>query len=179
MHPSFIIFITATFWLMINTIIENPILGTVGFLIVIILTYHSIKLVKTNPIIIDFINKVFMTIEFFRIIDAKSQMNKSQNLSIATNEFKHQIIEYNHQGNKYILRIPYHSTLVASMSNLQVFLINLDGSSKEITQQPGVPYMFTAHECGAIQIVAKNLDNEKQKHYGHNERPMFCNDVLD
>lgn len=88
-------------------------------------------------------------------------------------------IMYMYQNNNYEVMIPYHPHLMVPMLDLQAFLLFEDGTKTEITQQPGIPYMITAHEYGAKEIEIINNDTKASKKYGANDRPMFASELLD
>ena len=88
-------------------------------------------------------------------------------------------IVYMYQNNNYEVLIPYHAHLMVPMLDLQAFLLFEDGTRQEITQQPGIPYMITAHEYGAKEIEIINHDTKASKKYTANERPMFASELFD
>lgn len=68
------------------------------------------------------------------------------------------IITYTRFGKKYKLCVPYQRNLVSKMSSTKVTLC-MDTSEMDITQQPGLPYMFTAKQLGGQgYIVYKGQD---------------------
>jgi protein tyrosine phosphatase len=88
-------------------------------------------------------------------------------------------ILYERMSNEYRLVVPYSRRYVASMTQLKVELVYENGSRLDITQQPGIPYLFTANELGGKQIVVMNGDTGIEHTYSLNERPKYADETMD
>lgn len=87
-------------------------------------------------------------------------------------------ISYDRLNKQYQITVPFNRVRAATMSSLTVELIYSNGTRLNITQQPGVPYSYTAQELGGAFIDVCNADNEKQHSYV-GTRPLFCDEVMD
>lgn len=86
---------------------------------------------------------------------------------------------YKRLNREYQFIVPYSRRHVASMGQLKAELIYDDKSCLDITQQPGIPYIFTAQELGGETIVITNQENQQQYNYGSDTRPMFALETMD
>lgn len=86
-------------------------------------------------------------------------------------------IAYTRLARDYRLTVPYSRRHVATMCPLRVELVYDDTSRLEITQQPGIPYSFTAKELGGHSIVVTNTETGTTHIYY--DRPMFAPETLD
>lgn len=59
------------------------------------------------------------------------------------------------------------------MLNTKVFLMKEDGSSLDISQQPGCCYLITADILGGKGIRVENYDDEEVKTFEKNEIPVI------
>lgn len=87
-------------------------------------------------------------------------------------------IEYSVDNSKYNLHLPYNRRKRVPMINLTVVAHFANGSEKNITQQPGVPYLFSPEMIGADFIVIKNCVNDKTIIYNKEEIIGFAERAL-
>ena len=68
-------------------------------------------------------------------------------------------IVYSRNGRDKLINVPYNKNLRMKMNPFKVLLVTGD-KSKDITQEPGMPYLCSAKQLGAHKIIAQNkLDN--------------------
>lgn len=75
-------------------------------------------------------------------------------------------LPYFYNGQSYTLRIPYKRSQMARMDEYIVW-----ADEKNITQQPGIPYLLNAEELGCEKIRSCNVDTEEV--FVYNDAPMY------
>ena len=75
-------------------------------------------------------------------------------------------IPYYHNGISYSIRVPYKRSEMARMDEFIVW-----ADEKNITQQPGIPYLLDAEELGCKEITSCNVDTEET--FSYNGAPMY------
>ena len=87
-------------------------------------------------------------------------------------------ISYVRGGNPYQVVVPFQRRWVAAMVDLKAELMYADGSVLEITQQPGIPYSFTAGDLGGVTIEVTNTSTGA-KHSYSTTSPQFALEVME
>lgn len=82
-------------------------------------------------------------------------------------------ILYTYNGIERNLYVPYESSKVAEMSQYIVQLYYANGTTLDITQQPGVPYLVTAALLGGKEIRATEVNSEIVTVYEGNTTPLY------
>lgn len=88
-------------------------------------------------------------------------------------------IHYARMGHAHQFSIPYNRKMVAKMSQIKVYLHRDHESVHDITQQPGIPYVITAHELGGKYILAINEDDGQTFKYEKDVQPQYCVEVFE
>jgi hypothetical protein len=88
-------------------------------------------------------------------------------------------IHYDRMGHTYQFSMPYSRKMVAKMSQIKVYLHKDHESVHDITQQPGIPYVVTAHDLGGNYILALNEDNGETFRYEKDTKPGYCIEVFE
>lgn len=88
-------------------------------------------------------------------------------------------IIYERMGSQYILMVPYSRKYVAAMTQFKVELLRHDKEPLNITQQPGIPYIVTAHDLGGYSIRVTNEDTGISHEYKDTTPPMYGEEVMD
>lgn len=66
-------------------------------------------------------------------------------------------IPYLYGGEQYKITLPYGKAM--AMSGIKATAVTVDGQQHDMTQQPGIPYLFTPQELGLQQIILNNTYN--------------------
>ena len=82
---------------------------------------------------------------------------------------------WNNFGKQYFIMLPYSKINSYRMNNIEVFLYS-DSEIINITQQYGVPYVFTAKQLNGNYIKAIN-NNNKIEHNYIDEAPQYLKEV--
>lgn len=77
-------------------------------------------------------------------------------------------IPYFYNGQAYTVRVPYKRSQMARMDEYIVW-----ADEKNITQQPGIPYMLDAFALGCNEISSCNVETEEVTTY--DGVPMYLN----
>jgi len=86
-------------------------------------------------------------------------------------------ITYERTGQKCNLYIPVNLCFTVAMSQLRVEVIDHHGGHFDITQQPGLPYIVTAHDLGAEKIRVTNEETGDVHTYDKHTAPLYCKEV--
>lgn len=78
----------------------------------------------------------------------------------------HAEIPYYYNGQPYTIRVPYNRSQMAKMDEYLVW-----ADEKNITQQPGIPYMVNADALGCEKIRSCNADTEEV--FVYSGAPMY------
>lgn len=82
-------------------------------------------------------------------------------------------------GNERQVVVPYNRSNVMYMSTISVSVMERDGSYKDITQQPGLPYLITPNMLECECIVATNNNTGMSYTYTYDTAPLYCTEVYD
>jgi len=88
-------------------------------------------------------------------------------------------IYYFHENKEYMLTVPYNIISSVDMLQYQVDAIYENGDVKNITQQPGIPYLFNCIDLGCKSIKAINHETDVYHEYKDNVGPNFCQEICD
>lgn len=69
----------------------------------------------------------------------------------------------------YYLMVPYQYRLVAKLSQLRVHLVRPNEPDLDITQQPGIPYHFTARQLGGTGYRITSMNEGEDRLLGPDE----------
>ena len=119
-------------------------------------------------------NKLYMA---FKILNGLEINPIKSDFTPGNNEISANI-SYNYLGHNYNINIPYDSTKIIKMGQLDAFLNLEDDTVIKITQQPGVPYLVNAQMMNGKSILIINHDNDEQYEYDRFISPMFCKEVF-
>lgn len=102
--------------------------------------------------------------------------NKIQNIKTDTNtniKFYDNYLELNYVYNNinYNLYLPFNENKIQQMTNYEVFLLNNNKEPKNITQQPGIPYLVNAQMLNGLQICA--INEEQEIDFAYDNIPMY------
>lgn len=86
-------------------------------------------------------------------------------------------VPYKKLGHIYHTTLPFRRDKISNMSQLMVELLYEDGTLIDITQQPGIPYPYTAGHYGAINVLILNTITGKRTHYDQDIAPMYVDDI--
>lgn len=104
------------------------------------------------------------------------------NQTIANNDCvlngNHAEISYNYRGTKYNIIMPFNRNYAIDMIQFKVELLKKDDIVIDITQQAGLPYLFTAESLGGYDIRITNEDNGKTYNYGVKIPPGYGIEVM-
>lgn len=75
-------------------------------------------------------------------------------------------IPYFYNGTSWSIRVPYNRSLISYMDEFIVW-----ADTKNITQQPGIPYLLDAEELGCKEITSCNAETDET--FVYNGAPMF------
>ena len=67
-------------------------------------------------------------------------------------------VEYTHNDRKYHLQLPYDPSQRSRSINKKVYLRANNGTTREITQFPGIAYLMTAKQMGGYEIEIYDED---------------------
>ena len=88
-------------------------------------------------------------------------------------------IIYERLGKEYTIVVPYNRCQVANMSQLRATLVYADKTSIDITQQPGIPYIYSAADLGGEYITIVNAETGLTHNYTKTTRPIFAYETMD
>jgi hypothetical protein len=88
-------------------------------------------------------------------------------------------ITYNVMNEFRTINIPYSRQYIVPMSQFKAELLHNGNISKDITQQPGIPYMVSALDLGGTDIKITNQETEKAYIYHGNYIPMYAKEVME
>ena len=74
--------------------------------------------------------------------------------------------------------VPYNRMYVAPMSQFKAELLKINGESRNITQQPGIPYLINAEMLGGMCIRVTNEETSMTYEYKHDTCPLYCIEVM-
>lgn len=103
------------------------------------------------------IKSINMAIKIIDNIAAVTKSNTTSHCSINNSNLS-MSVTYTRVGRDKLLNIPYRSDLKEKMRMWKVLLISGKNKSKDITQEPGIPYMCTPEQLGGKEILASNSD---------------------
>jgi hypothetical protein len=101
-----------------------------------------------------------------------------QNFTINNNN-KIATLSYQYVGQTYNIQVPYDIGKIISMGQFKVELLQLDNTYRDITQQPGIPYLVSAKSLGGISIRFLNCENLKTHNYNDDQIPGYGIEVMD
>lgn len=81
-------------------------------------------------------------------------------------------IPYSYHGIKYRIYVPFSRTLRRKMLNTKCTLVHDDGTTTDITQQPGCCHMVTASSLGGKEIILED-NNGVVYTFGADEIPVL------
>lgn len=82
-------------------------------------------------------------------------------------------IPYSYHGIKYKIHVPFSRTLRRKMLNTKCTLVHHDGTTTDISQQPGCCYMVTASALEGKEIVVHDSNNNTTHTFGADEIPVL------
>lgn len=88
-------------------------------------------------------------------------------------EKRYMCIPYSYHGIKYRIYVPFSRTLRRKMLNTKAHLVNHDGTTTEISQQPGCCYMITASALGGKEIVVHDNNTRTTHTFSADEIPVL------
>jgi hypothetical protein len=86
---------------------------------------------------------------------------------------------YERLGKRYPVFIPFNRSFVASMVEFKADLMRDHHEPLDITQQPGLPYLVSAHSLGGHSIRITNNSSGKMFEYKGNTIPGYAAEVFD
>lgn len=87
---------------------------------------------------------------------------------------------YERLGKSYTFFVPYNRKYTAPMLPFIVHLLNEQGDIiRDITQQPGIPYLVTALHLGGASIKITNGENGMTHTYAKDIIPSYGVEVMD
>lgn len=84
-------------------------------------------------------------------------------------------ILYIHNGIERCIYVPYEPSKVSEMAQHIVQLHYENGTTIDITQQPGVPYLVSAALLGGKEIRAIDVNSEEEKVFDSKTTPLYLN----
>lgn len=88
-------------------------------------------------------------------------------------------IYYDFSGTQYMLTIPYDALSSVDMIQYQMDAIYENGDIVTITQQPGIPYLFSSRDIGFETLKATNHETDAYHEYKNETKPYFCREICD
>jgi len=85
-------------------------------------------------------------------------------------------IRYNRMGTSYKVVVPFSRLNVASMSQLKATLLYSNQPPLDITQQPGIPYSFSAKDLGGLCIRIENAETGVSHDYT-DKPPLYATET--
>lgn len=74
--------------------------------------------------------------------------------------------------------MPYSRSYVAKMLSLIFEVENYDGTTRNITHSPGIPYLVSPINLGVKSIIVTNMDSGDVVHYYEDEFPNYGEKAL-
>lgn len=118
------------------------------------------------------IKSINMAIRIIDNIAAVTKPNAVNNCSINNSNLS-MSITYTRTGKEKLFNIPYRSDLKENMRMWKVYLISDKNRSKDITQEPGLPYICTPEQLGGKEILANNSDTGDIIHFKKDISPGY------
>jgi hypothetical protein len=87
-------------------------------------------------------------------------------------------ILYKRLGHEYMLMVPFNRDYVAGMSQFRAKLFRHNKSPIDITQQPGIPYLVSAHDLGGTHIEITNHETGATHSYSSATVPLYAAELL-
>lgn len=87
-------------------------------------------------------------------------------------------IQYTYLSKNYKICTPFDRKYFLSMMSISAKLIYYDGSTKDITQYPGIPYTISAKELGGRNIILTNVDTSQSWSYPDHIIPNFGKEIF-
>ena len=117
--------------------------------------------------------KWYMTIYNTVKVVIQNYYGVSYDTSVELNQSKKTLsITYTYLGQVYLFNVPYELNKTMINRSKKVYLVN-DKHEINITQQPGVPYMCSAHDLGGESIIIRDLLGTIVKKYSYNQIPTL------
>lgn len=79
-------------------------------------------------------------------------------------------ITYTYNQQNYEVRLPFDKYGIMDMLDTKVTAHYDDGTTKNITQQPGVKYQISPNDIGCNKIVVENMDSGESSHFFENQK---------
>ncbi len=86
-------------------------------------------------------------------------------------------IYYERMNSKYRVSIPFNRKYIVAMSQFKAELLYQDGTSLDITQQPGIPYLVSAVDLGGNIIRITNQEYGVAYDY-IDKPPMYAIEIM-
>lgn len=78
---------------------------------------------------------------------------------------KSALLAYERNGHRYVIHFPYDKRLCHKMTNSRVEIFYEDSHSDILTQQPGIPYLITPIQLGAIKAMVYYEDGSVKEYH--------------
>ena len=137
-------------------------------------TLYQIK-DKITPELIDLVSNVNNIDIALSLLNNNNNNNNNNPVKIV-NKTIH--ISYDFLGKEYVVILPYIRSKVVDMCVSDVMAV-YDEKTVDITQQPGIPYLFNAGELGCNTIEVVNSDTNLSHTYEKHQRPNYCSEIFE
>nr|QBK90857.1 MAG: uncharacterized protein LCPAC201_01580 [Pithovirus LCPAC201] len=118
------------------------------------------------------IHGINMTVNLIDNIAAVTKPTKTNNCSINNSNLS-MSITYTRSGREKLFNIPYRSDLKEKMRMWRVHLVSANNKSKEITQEPGLPYICKPEQLGGKEILANNIETGQVIQFKSGTSPYY------
>ena len=78
---------------------------------------------------------------------------------------KSALLAYERNGHRYVIHFPYDKRLCHKMTNSRVEILYADLHSDILNQQPGIPYLITPSQLGAIKAMVYHEDGSVKEYH--------------
>lgn len=132
-----------------------------------------------SPDTFDMLNKSISTPSKFFPTPNKNLDNKLENKTCISKSGKCMHIYYYYSGTEYMLTVPYNISSSVDMIQYQLDVVYDNGEVIKITQQAGVPYLFSAKDLNCKSLKATNHETDAYHEYKDDVKPNFCEEICD
>lgn len=110
------------------------------------------------------------------VMQYKQRLNETETSFTNISSRKLCRITYNRFGNKYNLFMPFNPAKATDMNRFKVYLRNNANEHIDITQQSGIPYLFSAKEMGGNCYLIR--DEVSGTNYETEDAPQYLEQYI-